>query len=273
MSGINLNFHQTFPPEREHIGRLLMLADEMDFMTKEQIFQATGIPTGARSGKVVPHIRYAHYMGLLNVEQEQTRYRLTKSALGQEVARVDPFLVEPISQLLCHYTLTSRAGAPLWHFIVREYLATHGTTVNRSNVKRAAQARFGTKVTLSPFVSSYSRDTSFGPLGLLQVSRERDTWSFEPHAYDRVFRYVYAYTLLTEWDRHSPDIREVTLDDVVTRFEWGWAFLWDTPSVLDALSSLQDLAVVKLNRQLDPVTVIRTMATETVLLKLFSLLV
>ncbi len=71
MSQGHLNFHETFAPEREHLGRLLRLADHMPFLTKEEVFAETGIPTGASSGKVVPHIKYAEYMGLVKTERRQ----------------------------------------------------------------------------------------------------------------------------------------------------------------------------------------------------------
>ncbi|MGI6543516.1 MAG: hypothetical protein ACOX44_10730 [Limnochordia bacterium] len=58
-----LTFHETFPPEREHIGQLLLLADTMNYMNKEDISRVTGIPTGKSSGKVSPHIIYASIYG------------------------------------------------------------------------------------------------------------------------------------------------------------------------------------------------------------------
>ena len=272
MAKLDLNFHQTFAPEREHLARLLTLADKMPFMTKEEIFAATGIPTGASSGKVIPHIRYAEYMGLLNVERQRGRYRLSKTDIGHVIARRDPFLVEPASQLLCHYCLTSRAGAPLWNFVFREYVPTHGHRVNREDVERSAQIRFGTKVNLTPFASCYTRDTSFGPLGLLRISRERAVWCFVPHHYDPSFRYLYAYLLFWEWDRLAPGTREVTLRDISSSFAWGEAFLWGEKETLEVLSLLQELGALQLNRQLEPVTVIRTMSTDTALNRVFSLL-
>lgn len=272
MSQLDLNFHETFAPEREHLGRLLLLADNMPFMTKEEISAETGIPTGVSSGKVIPHIKYGEYMGLVNVERRQGKLRLSKTFVGAQVASKDPYFTEPMSQLLCHYSLTSRSGAPLWRFIVREYVPTHGTTVNRADVQRSAQAHFGKKVNLTPFVSCYTHSISLGPLGLLRVEKNRQTWSFIEHSYEERFGYLYSYTLLWEWDQLSADSREVTINDVMQRFKWGAAFLWDISLVLDVLSALQDLGAVKLNRQLEPVIVIRTMDTATSLHRMYSLL-
>ncbi len=61
----NVNFHMTFPPTPAYIGRLLKIADGR-VRTVAEIAEETGIPEGASSGKVRPHIQYASYMGLLN---------------------------------------------------------------------------------------------------------------------------------------------------------------------------------------------------------------
>ena len=61
----NLNFHQTFPPNLEYLSRLLEITDMTDDLTKEEISEITGIPTGKSSGKVEPHVEYGIYMGLL----------------------------------------------------------------------------------------------------------------------------------------------------------------------------------------------------------------
>ena len=101
-TAMNLSFHQTFPPERDCLARLLELASDMPPMTKEQISQVTGIPTGTSSGKVEPHIQYAEFMGLICDLRSQGLHCLTRTALGEQIYLSDPFLSEPLSQLLCH---------------------------------------------------------------------------------------------------------------------------------------------------------------------------
>ncbi|MGI6544043.1 MAG: hypothetical protein ACOX44_13495 [Limnochordia bacterium] len=267
-----LTFHETFPPEREHIGQLLLLADTMNYMNKEDISRVTGIPTGKSSGKVIPHIIYAQYMGLLEVKKRERKYyRLIKTQLGEIVTKFDVFLMEPLSQLLCHYGLTSISGAEIWHFIFSDYIGTHGREVNRADVERSLLYRYGKVVNVSPFVSCYTRNTSFGQLRLLKADKER--WIFTPHVYDRTLQYACAYTLLQEWDRSAPDKKEITTDDLIHKLKWNAAFLWDSTTTLDVLSAMQELKVVKLNRQLSPITVIRSMDTQTALKSIYSSLV
>ena len=74
----NVNFHMTFPPTPAYIGCLLKIADGR-VRTVAEIAEETGIPEGASSGKVRPHIQYASYMGLLNSSD------FTRTPLGKIV--------------------------------------------------------------------------------------------------------------------------------------------------------------------------------------------
>ena len=58
----SVNFHATFLPDLVNISRLLEIADNYDYLSKEEIFELTGIPTGESTGKVEPHIKYAQYI-------------------------------------------------------------------------------------------------------------------------------------------------------------------------------------------------------------------
>ena len=67
---VNLNFHQTFKPEKQYIGSILNVADNTDGIGVQEISSYTGIPNGKSSGKVEPHIIYANYMGLIEYEKK-----------------------------------------------------------------------------------------------------------------------------------------------------------------------------------------------------------
>ena len=92
MKKYNLNFHRTFPPTAEYITRLLEVCDHGDALTKEQISELTGIPTGTSSGKVEPHIFYGEYMGLLRDVRAEGKHRLLLTPLGKEILNQDPGL-------------------------------------------------------------------------------------------------------------------------------------------------------------------------------------
>ena len=65
----NLNFHQTFKPERQYISGLLSEIECCNGLDIQEISNQTGIPTGKSSGKVEPTISYAEYMGLIKKQK------------------------------------------------------------------------------------------------------------------------------------------------------------------------------------------------------------
>ena len=48
----NLNFHQTFKPEKQYVGSILDVANNTDTMSVPNISSYTGIPNGKSSGKI-----------------------------------------------------------------------------------------------------------------------------------------------------------------------------------------------------------------------------
>ena len=112
----NINFAQTFKPEKQYIGCLLKIAERNEFMTTKQISLETGIPTGTSSGKVVPHIEYCKFMGLIDYEKKDSNtYKLGITPLGKVVLDEDPGIKEELSLILLHSLLLRNIeGAPIW---------------------------------------------------------------------------------------------------------------------------------------------------------------
>lgn len=73
-SSVNLNFHQTFKPEKQYIGSILDVANMNKALSIKDISALTGIPNGKSSGKVEPHIQYANFMGLVDFEKKMDLY-------------------------------------------------------------------------------------------------------------------------------------------------------------------------------------------------------
>lgn len=268
----NLNFHRTFGPEREHISRLLELASGMTPMTKEEIFSQTGIPTGRSSGKVEPHIRYAVFMGLLKDKVTQGRYVLERTPLGDILWRNDPNLVEVLSQLICHSSITRPIqGAPLWHFLFHKAIPVLGRNLAIGTINQAVSIEFQiSKVNLSPFKTCYTKDKSFGALRILEADGLH--WNFRPLDYRSEFRYVYAFTLLSAWEVQMANRSELTIDEIEGVLGWGRPFIWGRREVMNTLDSLADLGIIGLNKQLTPITIIRRSDSVSAREKMFSLL-
>lgn len=270
----DLNFHQTFAPEREYLSRLLDLAGRMSPMTKEQIFQKTGIPTGKSSGKVEPHIQYAVFMGLVSDQGKGDAHTLERTEFGQMVYEVDPHLLEPLTLLVCHHNMSSPPqGAALWQFVFTKLVPALGPTIDQDTLTGAASVEFETpRVNLTPLKTCYTTQKSFGDLGLLEVSTSK-TWVFQPIPYRSEYRYAYAYTLLKAWEGMLPDRPEITIDELVDCIHWHRPFVWDTRNMMNALESLEDLGILSLNKQLAPVTIIKRSTSAFALSKLYSCLI
>mgnify|MGYP000405273609 FL=1 len=78
----DVEFHKSFQPQDSYIAKIMEAAGDGYSGTKEEISSLTGIPTGRTSGKVVPHIRYAKYMGFIDYVRKDGVYSLSLTELG-----------------------------------------------------------------------------------------------------------------------------------------------------------------------------------------------
>lgn len=268
MKAENLNFHQTMTAERPHLAKLLELADNEQWLTKEEIFNLTGIPTGKSSGKVVPNILYAEKMGLLKFKLDKQRYSILKTKLGSQIFLTDPLLLSDQTQLILHYNLTSSNGAGLWRFVFRKY-----TDINKvfyeSDLHSAACFQFAkSKINLTPVKNTYTKSISLGDLSFLDLNKNK--WVFSSHRPLRSFTTLYGYLLLSEWEQLVPKQDELTIHDISSSIAWNKAFLWDNEVTKEVLSWITDKGIIDINNQLNPAIVMRICSSNSILSTLFS---
>ncbi|WP_374148831.1 DUF4007 family protein [Priestia megaterium] len=271
--GYNLNFHQSFSPEREAIAQLVRLAIQgSGFLTKEEISQITTIPTGESSGKVVPHINYADIMGLLNIENKGKSFKLSPTPLGEVIGAEDPYFVEPITMWACHYNLVAKNSKGLiWSYVFNEVAPQLGTSFSKEILPSVVNKNFEAEVNLTPFRSSYLNDRSFATLKIL--CEIGGNYLFTPHKIDPSFKYLYAYQLLSSWEECMEDRTEVTIDDIKDTLYYGRPYLWEDRDILNVLELLQDERIIVLNRQLNPLTILRQESSRNLLTQIYSLLI
>ena len=120
---ISLNFHETFPPTLRYIAEIVQLAANNFIGDKEEISEITGIPTGSGTGKVVPHIKYAKFMGLIeNDIVSAGKYNLQLTPLGRLIYSEDKYFMDRISKYLINYFLCDKEeGAPHWSFLFNNF--------------------------------------------------------------------------------------------------------------------------------------------------------
>ncbi|WMJ22917.1 hypothetical protein RBG61_13130 [Paludicola sp. MB14-C6] len=269
----NVNFHQTFPVTLEYISRILEITDMCAEMSKEEISELTGIPTGKSSGKVEPHISYAIYMGLVtDVSKESGKYKLIRTELGNAIVREDIGIREEVSQLLCHSRLSSPStGALLWSTIIKKIMPNYPNGIKlmllEDMLKKQSSFSGKKTINISPFYTTYQK--SLDSLNLFEKSKE--TLQLVPHKNKSELIYVYAYTLLYEWEQTYPQHNEITADQLFS-LGIGATFGFADSVIYQVLEQLSEIGVIRINGQLSPFTVIKNTTSDIMIEKVYSLL-
>lgn len=273
---INLNFHESFCPDFEHIAKIIQIADQYEGLTKEEISDITGIPTGASSGKVEPHIYYAKFMNLIEFEKERSKYKIKSTTLGRIILNEDPYFLEDISKLICNYFLTSKFyGAIMWNKIIREMPLKYGNEIKESLIIKDLHEEFGIQIKLTAFRSCYNSEKSMATLSLINVEEQNDNpiIKLNKNIYNDENIYVYAYTLIRELEKLDNSRKEFTVNEILDNISWGKGFLWDEEVSISVLEKLNDLNIINLNRQLNPITIIVNKNSEDIIDSLYSMLI
>ena len=274
MANAMLFFHETFQPELGYISKLLQLGAEDFSGDKYKISELTGIPTGKEKGKVEPHIRYAKYMGLLDFSVARGIYTLTLTPIGEEVLRQDKYLHESLTLWLLHYFITRRElGAPQWEFLVHKVNKGFATEITADFLSTMAQKEFdisSSEVTkaLGVVKNSYMS----GCFSNLYYLEWDEKVVFEEQREQVEFVYLYAYALIDSWDRMFPAKKELTLPEILEDLSFGKVFGLNDEDVDSVLCTLEERRIISINRQLFPITVVRTMGLEDIIGFVYSVL-
>lgn len=186
----SVNFHKTFAPQESYISKILELAQQNYSGSKEEISEVTGIPTGKTSGKVVPHIKYSYYMGLIDYSNERGRYTLSLTELGQAVYSNDKYLFDDITKLICHFNICDEnTGAYIWSFVYNHLPVMFDESMSEEMLKRRYKDYFMLDADYRPMKKSYSSDGIWGNLNLLNFS---DGIRINSNYYNDMMLYVYA---------------------------------------------------------------------------------
>ncbi|MDD3334649.1 MAG: hypothetical protein PHI98_03940 [Eubacteriales bacterium] len=258
-----VNFHQTFPPTPAYIGRILAIAEGKK-MSSREISDLTGIPQGESSGKVVPHLKYAAYMGL--IEPDVTIP--TRTPLGDIVLQEDRSCSEALTQWLMHSNLTSSTGAPMWHFLIRELLFQNREGTTKEYLSMQMQAVFKTEK-YTPVLTTYNE---FSSMTYLSVDKPTGKVSIFPQRIERELLYLYGYSLMHEWDARFPSTPEITVYEM-NGFACVTCFGFTDNQWFDVLEQLSALEIIRMNKQLSPYTIVHLTSAQTLVPKLYSLLI
>ena len=270
VQAININFHQTFKPEKQYISAIVEIAaDGAKSFSVKDISYLTGIPNGQCSGKVEPHIYYANYMGLINFEKKDGNYCLSRTMLGESVCIEDLGLQESLTILICHcMMLRAVSGAPLWAKIFKTIFPKYKNGIKKEMLLKELEIMFDGKVNtknIAPFYGSY--DSFFSSLELLHDDGE--SIKITSLSYNKEYIYVYAYILITYWDELFLDQDEITSNQLDELF-FGNVFGWNKQEEYEVLEQLSDYGIIRMNRQLMPYTILKLTSKDELIAKLYS---
>ncbi|MBS6022527.1 MAG: hypothetical protein KIB00_00440 [Paeniclostridium sordellii] len=269
---ISLNFHETFPPTIRYISEIVQLAANNFEGTKETISEETGIPTGEATGKVVPHIKYAKLMGLIENDQPNgSKYSLQLTPLGRLIYLEDRYFMDKISRSLINYFLCDEEdGAPHWSFIFNHFNYILDSEYALSTIEEQAKLYFGKNVKMTVVKSMYTNDYGFEDLRIMSETSNKNIL-FERGFIQQDAYYVYAYTLLRSWEKYFRDKIELSIDEIEKIIKWNNKFGFDYNTMLEVFDELENMGLIKINKQLSPVTIIKTSSSDEIMGNMYDL--
>lgn len=270
----NLNFHETFKPELDNIYRLIEIADDYGALSKEEIFDITGIPTGKASGKVVPSIIYSKYMNLLSYEKDGGKFNLKLTSFGRVIKDEDLYIQEDITKVLLNYFLTSKGfGAKMWFIIMRKIPQVYGDLISLENLNKFINSEFNLMrdTKLGPFLGTYNDLGDFNSLRILDINKEGIKFNDVPINSDYI--YAYGYALIVELKNLDSNRIEFNENEIFDELAWHKGFGFNREDGFKVLEILEEKNIIKFNKQLNPITIVLNILEEEIENKIYSLLV
>ena len=277
MATSDINFHQSFKPEMDYIAKIMEIANcGYAEISKDEISEMTGIPTGKSSGKVEPHIDYASFMNLIEYKKISKGYNMKLTEMGELIYNEDPFFLEELSRILCNYFLTSNiSGAPIWNDITRNIRHKYGNSVKESVVKKELDDKYSKNIKISQFNSTYESDSSLGGIEFMNLEDSNGLRNiiFSDIKPKSEYIYMYGYTLIKELENEIfGNRKEFTEEEIFNGICWNNGLGMTYDNGIKVLEELNDIGVIKLNKQLSPMTIILNTHSDELIESIYSLL-
>lgn len=268
-SSINFNFHETFSPQMIYLSELLELAKQEFVGNKFEISNLTNIPTGESSGKVIPHIKYLSFMGLINYNSDKGAINLKLTELGKVVYEEDKYILQDLTKVLLHYNLSNvKDGAPQWSFLFRLLSYDLYIPISISSIEKKGMSQYGKNIEITPIKSLYGENGEFSNISYIDIRGKEIEFKM---AYP-LSEYIncYSYTLLNDWEKNLNSESEITLTDVVNKLKWNKGFGFDYETTLEVIDEISSKGYIKINKQLNPVTIIRVIEAKDIIPRLYE---
>ena len=249
------NFHKTFKPERQYINAMLRYAASGQKGDFQAIAVATGIPTGASSGKVPAILDYCRGMGMIRLtgpgrssvkEPELTPF-------GRTVLLEDPYLKSSVSQWIAHLNLCSPVtGADVWYHTFFAGTQSLGMSFSRTKLESHLGVVYGTEKggLIGPLIGTYEDEAAFSVCGVLSEAEGLVTRRPAPVAAE--LGIGYGTWMLQLMSDHFPKRRQIPVTDLDTVAGWRTIPGWDVTSVLRVLELIERKGLVEVDRHMEP---------------------
>jgi len=260
------NFHRTFKPERQYITSMLRFAASGAEGDVQAIAAATGIPTGASSGKVSAILDYCRGMGLIRLGG-QNRSAVKKPELtpfGRSVLLEDPYLKAGLSQWIAHLNLCGPlTGADAWYQTFFKGTQSLGMTFERAKLESHLGLIYGVDKAglIGPLVGMYQDDAAFSACGAL--SELGTTIVRRPAPIGDEYGHAYGAWMLQLVSHHYPQQRQISTAELDSRAGWRTIPGWDVGSHQRVLALVERKGIVEVDRHMEPWLLRPKMAAES----------
>lgn len=271
IQGLPLSFHLSFLPERRYLASLLKLAEQDFSGTVEAIAAESGIPTGKKSGKVVPHLKYASAMGLIAEPAiDNGRYELRLTILGKQVSAEDPMLHERITQLIMHLMLARPiGGATSWHVLFGRSRLALGRTMSVDAALSWLSKEFGSSTSLpGPLFSTYREEASLARTSMLVVEKTVLTRGSLPALED--YYWGYAYCWLSYWEQTASAAQQLSLHELEAACGFVEVSGWNEAGFEDFLAWATEQGIVRVDRQTGTPLVMKTKCSADLVDRIYA---
>ena len=173
-----------------------------------------------------------------------------------------------LTKKLMHYNLTRKSkGALQWNFLFRGYPYDFNTPISFDKISDAGKLKYGKDIKLGPIKNIYTED-AFSSISLIEFENKNIIFN-NCYAYTECNK-LYAYTLLNELEELEINESEFTLDQIFEEIKWQKGFGFDYDTALEVLDDLSYMGIIKLNKQLNPITLIANKNSEDLVDELYD---
>jgi hypothetical protein len=247
------NFHRTFVPEKQYLGKLLQYAAGNGVYDMQAIADETGIPTGVSSGKALPTADYCMGMGLVKVEKVKPEEKLSLTPFGRTVLLEDKFFREPVTQWIAHLNLCDKAtGAEVWYQTFWGSTSILGDEFSKDSLNEwlCTVLKIASQNILGPTLRMYEDDVSFASCGAIAMSGETLLRRKPPRTASYAFGY--AAWLATGIERAGRGGAQITVDELDDYCGFRSITNWTLPESQEVLSQLEQKGVISVDRHMRP---------------------